>query len=129
MPPRPNSKAVPGSGTGTIEAIGMSGYYRHRWVCEEASQFLKNQVGLERFFIRRYEAIKRLAILVMLAMGFLTWVLLRSRCLVKMLYGFTGRFRKQPQFVYYRLLEGLQQFARLRRLRMSKTSLQPLKNG
>jgi len=104
-------------------------YYKQRWVCEEASQFLKTQIGFERFRIRRYVAIQRLAILAMLAMGFLTWVLLRSRCLVKMLFGFTSRFRRQALFVYYRLLEGLQQYARLRRLRLTKTSLQPLKNG
>jgi hypothetical protein len=104
-------------------------YYKQRWVCEEASRFLKSQIGFERFRIRRYVAIQRLAILAMLAMGFLTWVLLRSRCLVKMLYGFTSRFRRQALFVYYRLLEGLQQFARLRQLRLTKNSLQPLKNG
>jgi len=104
-------------------------YYRQRWVCEEASQFLKSQVGLERFRIRRYRAIQRLMILAMLAMGFLTWVILRSRQLVKALYRFTSRFRRQPQFVYYRLLEGLQQYARVRQLRLTKTSLQPLKNG
>jgi hypothetical protein len=104
-------------------------YYKQRWVCEEASQFLKSQVGLECFRIRRYEAIQRLLILAMLAMGFLTWVLLRSRCLEKALYRFTSRFRKQPQFVYYRLLEGLQQYARLRQLRLTKISLQVLKNG
>jgi hypothetical protein len=104
-------------------------YYKQRWVCEQASQFLKSQIGLEQFRIRRYRAIQRLLILAMLAMGFLTWVLLRSCYLVKALYGFTSRFRKEPQFVYYRLLEGLQQYARLRRLRLTKTSLQPLKNG
>jgi hypothetical protein len=104
-------------------------YYKQRWVCEEASQFLKSQIGLEQFRIRRYRAIQRLLILAMLAMGFLTWVLLRNCGLVKALYGFTSRFRKEPQFVYYRLLEGLQQYARLRQLRLTKTSLQPLKNG
>ena len=38
-------------------------YYKQRWACEEAGQFLKSRVGLERFRIRRYEAIQRLAIL------------------------------------------------------------------
>jgi hypothetical protein len=104
-------------------------YYKQRWACEEASQFLKSQIGLECFRIRRYQAIQRLLILAMLAMGFLTWILLRNRRLVKALYGFTSRFRKQPRFVYYRLLEGLQQYARLRQLRLAKTSLQLLRNG
>jgi hypothetical protein len=104
-------------------------YYKQRWVCEQASQFLKSQIGLERFRIRRYVAIQRLMILAMLAMGFLTWVILRSRQLVKALYRFTSRFRRQAAFVYYRLLEGLQQFARLRQLRLTAKSIQHLKNG
>jgi len=47
-------------------------YYKQRWACEEAGQFLKSRVGLERFRIRRYEAIRRLVILAMFAMGFLS---------------------------------------------------------
>lgn len=104
-------------------------YYKQRWVCEEVTRFLKGRVGFERFRIRRYEAIQRLAVLAMFAMGFLTWILLRSRQLTKGLFSHTSRFRKQPQFVYYRLLEGLQQYARLRQLRLTKISLQLLKNG
>jgi len=87
-------------------------YYRQRWLCEEAGQFLKARVGLEHFRVRRYEAIQNLALLALLAMGFLTWILLRSRDLVKRLFKFTSRFRKPADFRYYRLLDGLQQFAR-----------------
>jgi len=104
-------------------------YYQQRWACEEASRFLKNRVGLERFYIRRYEAIQRLVILAMLAMGFLTWILLRSSRLVGGYFCFTSRFRKKAEFVYYRLLDGLQEFARLYRLRLGKIPLEPLKNG
>ena len=104
-------------------------YYRQRWACEEASQFLKSRVGLERFGIRRYEAIQRLMILAMLAMGFLTWILLRTKLLAKGLFQFTSRFRKRTQFVYYRLLDGLQEFARLYQLRLAKTKLKPFRNG
>jgi hypothetical protein len=88
-------------------------YYRQRWVCEEAAQFLKGRVGLERFRVRRYEAVRRLAILAMFAMGFLTWILLRSRDLTKRLFAWTSRFRRQRPFLYYRLLDGLQEFVRL----------------
>jgi len=104
-------------------------YYKQRWTCEEAGRFLKNRVGLECFRIRRYEAIKRLAILAMLAMGFLSWILLRNKQVVKRLFAFTSRFRKETKFVYYRLLDGLQQFARLYQLRCGKIPLQLLKNG
>ena len=104
-------------------------YYRQRWSCEETSQFLKSRVGLECFRIRRYEAIQRLVTLAMLAMGFLTWILLRSQVVVRRLFCFTSRFRKKTKFVYYRLLDGLQQFARLYQLRLGKIPLEPLRNG
>lgn len=104
-------------------------YYKQRWACEEASRFLKSRVGLERFRIRRYEAIQRLVILAMFAMGFLTWILLRTHQLAVGLFCFTSRFRKDTQFVYYRLLDGLQQFARLHQRRAIKIPTESSKNG
>jgi hypothetical protein len=104
-------------------------YYKQRWACEEASRFLKSRIGLERFGVRRYEAIQRLMILAMLAMGMLTWILLRTKLLAKGLFAFTSRFRKKAKFVYYRLLDGLQEFARLCQLRIGKTQLEPFRNG
>ncbi len=88
-------------------------YYRQRWACEEAARFLKGRVGLERFRVRRYEAMQRLALLAMWAMAFLTWILLRSRDLTKRLFAWTSRFRRRRSFLYYRLLDGLQEFVRL----------------
>lgn len=104
-------------------------YYKQRWSCEEASRFLKSRVSFERFRIRRYEAIQRLAILAMLAMGFLSWIFLRSKRLVCGLFGFTSRFRKESKFAYYRLLDGLQTFAKLYRLYIVGCRIKPLKNG
>lgn len=95
------------------QARQVLGYYRKRWACEEAVQFLKMRVGFERFRVRRYEALQRLAILAMFAMGFLTWILLRSRDLTRRLFSLTSRFRRQARFAYYRLLDGLQEFVRL----------------
>ena len=111
------------------QARGVIWYYKQRWVCEEATRFLKEQVGFERFRIRRYEAIQRLAILAMFAMGFLTWILLRNCQLVKGLFSLTSRFRKQAKFTYYRLLDGLQTFGLLHRLRFSKITITTFKNG
>lgn len=111
------------------QAKQIVGYYKKRWVCEEAGQFLKSRVGLERFRIRRYVAIQRLMILAMFAMGFLTLIMLRSKQLTESLFQYTSRFRKKAKFTYYRLLDGLQEFARLRQLRLTKTHIQPLKNG
>ena len=104
-------------------------YYKQRWVCEEAGQFLKSRVGLERFRIRRYDAIQRLVILAMLAMAFLTWILLRNKLLTKGFFLLTSRFRKKTTFVYYRLLDGLQEFARLYQPRIGKMQIQLLRNG
>jgi len=111
------------------QARQMLRYYRKRWICEEAVQFLKGRVGLERFRIRRYEAIQRLSILAMLAMAFLTWILIRSKILTKGLCELTSSFRKEVNFVYYRLLDGLQNFAKTHQLRCSKIPLQPRQNG
>lgn len=96
----------------TEQARQILHYYHQRWLCEEAGQFLKGRAGLERFRVRRYEAIQNLVLLALLAMGFLTWIFLRSRDLVKRLFMFTSRFRKPAKFKYYRLLDGLQEFAR-----------------
>lgn len=104
-------------------------YYKQRWACEEASRFLKSRVGLECFRIRRYKAIQRLVILAMFAMGFLTWILLRNKQLTGRIFSYTSRFRKKAEFIYYRLLDGLQQFARLKQLRFGEILLEPLKNG
>jgi len=104
-------------------------YYSRRWTCEEAGRFLKNRVGLERFRIRRYEAMQRLAILAMFAMGFLTWVLLKGRQITSWLLSLTSRFRKQVPFIYYRLLDGLQEFGRLRYPYRDKLLTKPFENG
>ena len=82
------------------QARQIIGRYRKRWSCEETIQFLKSRVGLERFRIRRYRAIQRLAPLAMPAMGFLTWILFRSKRLTQELFGLTSRFPQKPRFVY-----------------------------
>ena len=107
------------------QARSILRYYRQRWACEEATQFLKGRVGLERFRVRRYEAIQRLALLAMLAMGFLTWILLRSRDLTKRLLAWTSRFRRHRRFLYYRLLDGLQEFVRLHPLALTQLHPHP----
>ena len=87
-------------------------YYRQRWSCEEAVEFLKRRIGFESFCVRRYVAIQRLVCLAMMAMGFLSWIILRSKYLVKAFFSLTSRFRRDSSFVYYRLLDGLHIFTR-----------------
>ncbi len=101
------------------QARGVLRYYKQRWACEEAAEFLKQRVGLEGFRVRCYEAIRRLALLAMFAMGFLTWILLRSRDLTRRLFAWTSRFRRPRSCLYYRLLDGLQEFVRLHPLALT----------
>lgn len=104
-------------------------YYKQRWSCEEAGRFLKSRIGLETFRVRCYEAIKRLMILAMFAMGFLTWVLIRSKRLRNHLFTVTSRFRRNCRFSYYRLLDGIQQFFQQNTKRAQKIPIEILKNG
>jgi len=82
--------------------------YVKRWKCEEAISFLKGRIGFEQFSVRNYERMKHLILLSMLAMGFLCFIQLSNRVLVKGLFRFTSKFRKNISFEYYRLLDGLQ---------------------
>jgi hypothetical protein len=100
-------------------------YYQQRWACEEAARFLKQRVGLEGFRVRCYEAIRRLALLAMFAMGFLTWILLRSHDLTRRLLAWTSRFRHPRRFLYYRLLDGLQQFVHFHPLSLTQVPPYP----
>ena len=104
-------------------------YYRQRWRSEEGAAFLKGRVGLERFRIRRYEAMQRLAILAMFAMGFLTWIQLRSKMMVRHLFSLTSRFRRRVTFQYYRLLDGLQELVRRYPFYLAPQRLPPRQNG
>jgi hypothetical protein len=78
---------------------------------------LNSRVGLKGFRIWRYEAIQRLANLVMLAVGFLSWMLLRSKRLKRRLFRFASR------------LDGLLECARPCWLRSEKTPAEPFKNS
>jgi hypothetical protein len=92
------------------QAKAVIAYYLKRWKCEEAIEFLKGRIGFERFSVRNYERIKHLALLAMIAMGFLCFIQLSNRVLVKGIFSFTSKFRKNVPFEYYRLLDGLQSF-------------------
>lgn len=84
--------------------------YLKRWKCEEAIEFLKGRIGFERFSVRNYERMRHLVLLAMIAMGFLCFIQLSNRVLIKGLFTFTSKFRKNISFEYYRLLDGLQNF-------------------
>ena len=102
------------------------------WCVEVYAHLKKKRIlplAMDIFNIRHYETIQRLVILAMFAMGFLTWILLRNKQLTGRIFFYTSRFRKKTKFVYYRLLDGLQEFARLKQLRFGEILFEPLKNG
>lgn len=92
------------------QAKAIIAYYIKRWKCEEAIEFLKGRIGFEKFSVRNYERMKHLVLLAMIAMGFLCFIQLSNRVLVKGIFSFTSKFRKNIPFEYYRLLDGLQNF-------------------
>jgi hypothetical protein len=103
-----SSLAVPSQ----VQAQNVRTFYRQRHGCEEAVQFLKQQVGLEGFAIRRYESFDRLFMLAMWAMAFLTWLLLERP---RLLATATGKCpgSRQAKFVYYRALRFIQELQEL----------------
>jgi len=92
------------------QARNIIACYVKRWKCEQAIAFLKGRIGFEKFSVRNYERMQNLILLAMLAMGFLCFIQLSSRVLVKGLFSFTSKFRKHISFEYYQLLDGLQLF-------------------
>lgn len=93
-----------------VQARNVLLYYRQRWSCEEAVEWLKQAVGLERFAIRTYESFPRLFMLAAWAMAFLTLLLMKPG---RLAYAVKEATRKRPgyrqiKFHYYRLLNSLQ---------------------
>ncbi|WP_428940125.1 hypothetical protein [Fontivita pretiosa] len=67
------------------QAQAVLQYYRWRWSCEEAAQFLKSGLHLERIGLRTYESFERLLPLAMLTMGFMSWLALMRPSLMQWL--------------------------------------------
>lgn len=88
----------------TAKAILL--YYRQRWKCEESARLNKTALGMERFCLRTYEAFPRLMLVLMLAIGFLSWIELKQPGLIRWLcMKHPGQHR--IKFGYYRLIEWL----------------------
>ncbi len=89
-------------------ALGVRNRYSKRWVgCETSVEFLKSQIGLERFAVRRYRSMQRLIFLASLAMGFLSF--LQSRCKdIRQRINDKLRYCREPKsFWFYRLVIAL----------------------
>ena len=86
-------------------ALQVRNRYAKRWVgCETSVEFLKSQIGLERFAVRRYQSMQGLIFLASLAMVFLSF--LQSRCKdIRQRIEDKLRYSRNPKsFWFYRLL-------------------------
>ena len=89
-------------------ALGVRNRYAKRWVgCETSVQFLKSQIGIERFAVRRYRSMQRLIFLASLAMGFLSFLQSRCKDIGKRIEDKLRYCREPKSFWFYRLLIAL----------------------
>ena len=82
-------------------------HYARRWECEEGIRFLKAEVHLEQIRTFHWTAIRRLVLLAVLVMLYLTWLLERHPNLAERLIRLGEPLPDQPDFLLYRLLTGV----------------------
>lgn len=88
----------------------MRGYF-YRWGVEESYRFEKQSFGIEKSTVRNYDRIKSL-----IGLSLFAWLLLVkakqdgkvNQVLVNQAKPEKTKKKKQPKFVYYRLLKGMQ---------------------
>jgi transposase len=85
-------------------AMRIRNIYLQRWDCETAIEFLKSKIGMERFMVQRYISIQRLIILASLAMGFLSYLLSRTRTLWTQLCDPNRYFKNPKRLWHFRLI-------------------------
>lgn len=89
-------------------ALQQRNRYAGRWAgCETSVQFLKSQIGLERFAVRRYHSMQGLIFLASLAMGFLSYLLSRRRKLRPQVEDAVRYGRRPKSFWFYRVVIAL----------------------
>ena len=82
-------------------------FYIRRWECEEAIRFLKSHVNLEKIRTFRWTAIRRLVLLSVLVMIYLSWLVEEHPNLCDRLVYLSQPLPDNPDFLAYRLLTGL----------------------
>ncbi len=90
------------------QALQTRNRYDRRWVgCESSVEFLKSQIGIERFAVRRYQSMQQLIFLAAMAMGFLSYLL--SRCKrIRQIVDDSLRYCRQPKSLwFYRVIIAL----------------------
>lgn len=83
------------------QALQIRNRYARRWVgCESSVEFLKSQIGIERFAVRRYKSMQQLIFLASLAMGFLSYLLSRCRS-IREIVDDGLRYCRQPKSLWF----------------------------
>jgi len=82
-------------------------YYVRRWECEEGIRFLKIHVNLEKIRTFRWCAIRRLVLLSILVMIYLSWIVEAHPKIGDRLVHLSQPLPDKPDFLMYRLLTGL----------------------
>lgn len=89
-------------------ALQMRNRYVRRWAgCESSVQFLKSQIGIERFAVRRYRSMQQLIFLAALAMGFLSYLLSRCRRIHQIVDDGLRYCRRPKSLWFYRVVIAL----------------------
>lgn len=83
------------------QALQIRNRYVRRWVgCESSVEFLKSQIGIERFRVRRYQSMQQLIFLAAMAMGFISYLLSRCRRIRQMVDDGL-RYCRQPKSLWF----------------------------
>ncbi|MEX2088190.1 MAG: hypothetical protein WEB62_00395 [Bacteroidota bacterium] len=86
--------------------------YADRWAVEEEIEFLKQRLQMEDVRVRRWKAIERVCLCVMLAFAFLVWLVerlsLKRKRLMPVLCSTQSELDPDASFIYYRVHEALQ---------------------
>jgi hypothetical protein len=90
------------------QALQTRNRYAKRWVgCETSVEFLKTQIGLERFAVRKYRSMQQLIFLASLVMGFLSFLQSRYKDIRQRIEDKLRYCREPKSFWFYRLVIGL----------------------
>jgi hypothetical protein len=91
-----------------VTDLKIRNWFRRRWHCQTAVEFLKSRIGLERFAVRSYKSIQRLIFFASLDMGYLSYLQYRCKNIRQRLDDHLRYSREHKSFWFYRLLTGLQ---------------------
>jgi len=81
--------------------------YCNRWAAEDAARFVKQEVGLGSFLVRRLRAIGKLVTVAFMVMAFLGLLAEIPEASLEKLQRYGLSFKKRADFLYYRIIWGL----------------------